>query len=244
MWTLRDLGFGKSVVEDKLAIEFRNLEEEIEKSGREGGVPWIAIHGVRRKPAGFLLHASDTKRQASVVSFLPFTKVCKMNNAIKNFDNFIINEISNHVEGSGQKSFIQTYTDKVNESTKDQDYTYQHRYLVGHIKMFLIGGIDGPSISMQMHMVMFAARPNDLQRRVQREIDAVIGKRSCPGEPFALMQIFLMVTYTLQRYNVELGEPLACDLDDPAIDLGVLKKMRLRFERRFKNTITCNGVRQ
>ncbi|KAL1441967.1 hypothetical protein MTO96_008115 [Rhipicephalus appendiculatus] len=70
------------------------------------------------------------------------------------------------------------------------------------------------------------------------------GKRSCPGEPFTLMQIFLMVTYTLQRYNVELGEPLTCDLDDPAVDLGELKKMRLRFERRFRNTITFNGEDQ
>ncbi|XP_049273329.1 cytochrome P450 2D9-like [Rhipicephalus sanguineus] len=70
------------------------------------------------------------------------------------------------------------------------------------------------------------------------------GKRSCPGEAFAIMQIFLLVTFTLQRYNVELGDQLPCELDDPAIDLGVLRKMRLRFERRSVNTETCNDVRE
>ncbi|XP_037499505.1 putative cytochrome P450 2D7 [Rhipicephalus sanguineus] len=373
MWTLRDLGFGKSVVEDKLTVEFRKVEEEIDKA--EGKAVYLGLQFMEcagNQLASFFMPRIQSDRRVrdqlnaalapvfvllqtmhhyyfwpricqAVVSFFPFTNIFKMNNAIKNFDNFIINEISNHVEDSGQKTFIQTYKEKVDESTKNQDYTYQNRYLVGHIKMFLIGGIDGPSISMQMHMVMFAVRPNDLQRRVQREIDAVIGhrrlptwddrklmpftmacvwelerwkrtepfglprgtekdvvvdnilipggsvvlfnlwavnrdpslwknphhydptrflcedgslirekpsyhvgfsfgKRSCPGEPFALMQIFLMVTYTLQRYDVELGEPLTCDLDDPAINLRVLKKTKLRFERRFKNKITCNGV--
>nr|XP_037275058.1 cytochrome P450 2C15-like isoform X2 [Rhipicephalus microplus] len=369
MWTLRDLGFGKSTVEDKLAIEFRMLEEEIEKT--EGKPVYLGLQFMEcaaNQLASFFMPRIQSDKRArdelnatlarvfvllqtmhhyhfwprvcqAIASFLPFTKIFKMKDAIKNFDNFIINEISNHVQGSGRKSFIQTYKDKVNESAENQDYTYKNHYLVGHIKMFLIGGIDGPSISMQMHMVMFAARPNDLQLRVQREIDTVIGhrrlptwedrklmpftmacvwelerwkrtepfglprgtekdiivdnimipggsvvlfnlwavnrdpslwrnphhydptrflcedgslmrekpayhvgfsfgKRSCPGEPFALMQIFLMVANMLQRYKVELGEPLACDLDDPAIDLGVLKRTRLRFERRFKNTIT------
>ncbi|KAH8027425.1 hypothetical protein HPB51_005407 [Rhipicephalus microplus] len=68
------------------------------------------------------------------------------------------------------------------------------------------------------------------------------GKRSCPGESFAMMQLFLMVAFTLQRYNVHLGEPLSCDLDDPEIDLGVLKRMRLRFERRLRNTIACDNA--
>ncbi|XP_075722091.1 cytochrome P450 2C54-like [Rhipicephalus microplus] len=361
--TLRDLGFGKSTVEDKLAIEFRMLEEEIEKA--EGKPVYFGLQfmecSVNQLASFFMPRIQSDKRVRdelnatsarvfvllqtmphyhfwprvcqAIASFLPFTKIFKMKDAIKNFDNFIINEISNHVEGSGRKSFIQTYKDKVNESAKNQDYTYKNRYLVGHIKMFLIGGIDGPSISMQCHMVMFAARPNDLQLRVQREIDTVIGHRrlptwedrklmpftmacvwelestekdvivdnimipggsvvlfnlwavnrdpslwrnphhydptrflcedgslmrekpayhvgfsfgkgSCPGEPFTLMQIFLMVANMLQRYKVELGEPLACDLDDPAIDLGVLKRTRLRFQRRFKNTITCNGVHQ
>lgn len=371
--TLRNLGFGKSAVERKLAVEFRKLEEEIQKV--EGKAVYLGMEFmecaanqlaslfmprvqrdgiVRAKLAAILKRLFVVLLEVDLYQFWPsfckhffslfsFTSSGRMKNVINDIDDFIINEISDHLQDNGEISFIQAYKEKIDESTRNEDFTYQHRYLVGHIKEFLIGGIDGPSISMQLHMVMFAARQDDIQRRVQREIDVAIGherlptwedrklmpftlacvwelerwkrtepfglprgtqedvvvdnifiprgtvvlfnlwavsrddslwrnphhfdptrylrddgslirekpahhvgfsygKRSCPGESFAMMQLFLMVAFTLQRYNVHLGEPLSCDLDDPKIDLGVLKRMRLRFERRLRNTIACDNA--
>ncbi|KAH8026944.1 hypothetical protein HPB51_000364 [Rhipicephalus microplus] len=287
-------------------IEFRMLEEEIEKT--EGKPVYLGLQFMEcaaNQLASFFMPRIQSDKRArdelnatlarvfvllqtmhhyhfwprvcqAIASFLPFTKIFKMKDAIKNFDNFIIdahatllrpsyasvaaappvnyysvppdppahltalsstgapnafysppsrssrpvcyycgyrghisrfcrkrqNEISNHVQGSGRKSFIQTYKDKVNESAENQDYTYKNHYLVGHIKMFLIGGIDGPSISMQMHMVMFAARPNDLQLRVQREIDTVIGHRRLPTwEDRKLMPFTMACVWELERWK-------------------------------------------
>ncbi|KAL1474567.1 hypothetical protein MTO96_037870 [Rhipicephalus appendiculatus] len=66
----------------------------------------------------------------------------------------------------------------------------------------MVGGIDGPSISMQLHLVIFGARRNDLQRRVQREIDAVIGHRRLPTwEDRKLMPFTLACVWELERWK-------------------------------------------
>ncbi|KAK8759071.1 hypothetical protein V5799_003296 [Amblyomma americanum] len=56
-----------------------------------------------------------------------------------------------------------------------------------------------------------------------------VGKRSCPGEPFALMEIFLMVTFLLQRYHVVLGQPLDFDVQDKNVAHCRLEHVKLRF---------------
>lgn len=54
------------------------------------------------------------------------------------------------------------------------------------------------------------------------------GRRSCPGESYALMMIFLMLTYLLQKYRIVNDEPLPFDCEQ---DFGVydLKKLKVRF---------------
>lgn len=71
---------------------------------------------------------------------------------------------------------------------------------------------------------------------VPEKLDNVIpfaaGKRSCPGEVFASMEIFLLVTFLLQKYRVVLEEPLQYDLDDPRISLDKLDHVKVRFVAR------------
>ncbi|KAL3215016.1 hypothetical protein MRX96_034302 [Rhipicephalus microplus] len=53
-----------------------------------------------------------------------------------------------------------------------------------------------------MHMVMFAARPNDLQLRVQREIDTVIGHQRLPTwEDRKLMPFTMACVWELERWK-------------------------------------------
>ncbi|KAH7972758.1 hypothetical protein HPB52_016645 [Rhipicephalus sanguineus] len=71
---------------------------------------------------------------------------------------------------------------------------------------------------------------------VPEKLDNVIpfaaGKRSCPGEVFASMEIFLLVTFLLQKYRVLLEQPLQYDLDDPSISLDKLDQVKVRFVAR------------
>lgn len=57
----------------------------------------------------------------------------------------------------------------------------------------------------------------------------ITGKRSCPGEVFGLMEIFMLVTFLLQKYSVVLEEPLQDNLDDLCISLEKLDHVRVRF---------------
>ncbi|KAH7940900.1 hypothetical protein HPB49_007705 [Dermacentor silvarum] len=45
-----------------------------------------------------------------------------------------------------------------------------------------------------------------------------VGRRSCPGEAFATLEIFLLLTLLLQKFRVVLETPLPYDLDDPRIE--------------------------
>ncbi|KAH6926474.1 hypothetical protein HPB50_018734 [Hyalomma asiaticum] len=81
------------------------------------------------------------------------------------------------------------------------DYN-KERHLVGNIKMFIIGGIDGPSVSMQLCLVIFAARPTEIQRRIQREIDAVIRQGKLPTwDERKRMPFTLACVWELERWK-------------------------------------------
>lgn len=55
------------------------------------------------------------------------------------------------------------------------------------------------------------------------------GKRSCPGEILATMEIFLAVTTFLQRFNVALVDKIPFDLDDPTILTKHVAGLKLKF---------------
>ncbi|KAK8756660.1 hypothetical protein V5799_000641 [Amblyomma americanum] len=57
-----------------------------------------------------------------------------------------------------------------------------------------------------------------------------VGRRACPGETLAVMEVFLYVTTTLQRYRVlpEEGRPISLQ-SIPALILVVDDTQGLRF---------------
>ncbi|XP_077533424.1 vitamin D 25-hydroxylase-like [Haemaphysalis longicornis] len=68
-----------------------------------------------------------------------------------------------------------------------------------------------------------------LSQKPEQLIPFSIGRRSCPGEMFASMEIFLMVTFLLQKYNIAPEHPIQRDLDNPDIFVPREVDVRLRF---------------
>ncbi|XP_077536377.1 cytochrome P450 2F3-like [Haemaphysalis longicornis] len=58
------------------------------------------------------------------------------------------------------------------------------------------------------------------------------GRRACPGETFSSMEIFLMITYLLQKYHVLPEEPINFDLDSYDVFAYHVQQIKLRFVHR------------
>ncbi|KAL1441973.1 hypothetical protein MTO96_008121 [Rhipicephalus appendiculatus] len=192
------------------------------------------------------------------LGYLPFTSIYKGQVLMKELDEFIIKEIiekSHENPDDAGENFLQLFREKIRASYHSLDPMLEYQSLVGNVKSLIGAGVVTASSSLLFHLANFAAHPDTLQDRVQREIDEVIGpdreptwkdrtrmpftlaciyeaercgRRSCPGESYALMMIFLMVTYLLQRYHVVNDEPLPFDCEE---DFGAydLKKLKIRF---------------
>ncbi|KAH6926450.1 hypothetical protein HPB50_018710 [Hyalomma asiaticum] len=59
--------------------------------------------------------------------------------------------------------------------------------------------------------------------------DTYKGRRDCPGQTFAIMEIFLMITFLLQRYHIMPEHPIELDLKDPQMELPRAINVKLRF---------------
>lgn len=66
-------------------------------------------------------------------------------------------------------------------------------------------------------------------QRPDNHVPFNVGKRSCPGQAFALMEIFLMFTFLLQRYDVLLGQPLHFAVNDKKSSPCTLEHINLRM---------------
>uniref|UniRef100_A0A224YWL5 Cytochrome p450 cyp2 subfamily protein n=1 Tax=Rhipicephalus zambeziensis TaxID=60191 RepID=A0A224YWL5_9ACAR len=63
----------------------------------------------------------------------------------------------------------------------------------------------------------------------RRIVPFSIGSRSCPGETFALMEIFLLIVFLLQKYRVVHHEPFQLDLRSEGVCTSDLEHVKLRF---------------
>lgn len=60
-----------------------------------------------------------------------------------------------------------------------------------------------------------------------------LGRRSCPGHIFATMEVFLMMTFLLQKYRIVPERPINFDLDSPSVYLPHIERIKLRFLNRY-----------
>ncbi|KAL1415360.1 hypothetical protein MTO96_029470 [Rhipicephalus appendiculatus] len=191
MSVLRDLGFAKTSMEERMMDDFRQLEARIRDSK---GQP------VRIRPLILTCVASNILSffypnglPGAVIQFspspvrnllyhLPFTRNGKVDAIMNTMDNFVREQNDNYkpsMRENGRLGFIEGYTKKIEEAKLDQSPKFQERFLIGNVKTFLIAGTFSTTNTMHWHLLNFAARP-EIQRRVQQEIDEVVGSERVP----------------------------------------------------------------
>ncbi|KAH6926337.1 hypothetical protein HPB50_017325 [Hyalomma asiaticum] len=83
-----------------------------------------------------------------------------------------------------------------------RDSPGRDNYLVGNINSFLLGGTLSVTRAMMWHMLNFAAHPDTVQARVQREIDNVVGRERLPTwEDRKQMPYTLACVWEMERWK-------------------------------------------
>lgn len=72
-------------------------------------------------------------------------------------------------------------------------------------------------------------KDGSLAPKPEQLIPFSIGRRMCPGETLATMEIFLFLTTLLQRFQVCPGEGRTIDVESTSTGLSVPKQQGLRF---------------
>ncbi|KAH6926464.1 hypothetical protein HPB50_018724 [Hyalomma asiaticum] len=252
MSALRDLGFAKPTVETKMMDQCRKVGEAVEKAeGKPLHLGWQFIEWSANNIAYFFMgpwkegnsDMSDKMMDILQRSFvllksagiyeytpgilrtflqlIPSTTDYKIDKIFKELDNFIMTETDLVVDGffvpKGSVVLFNLWAVNRDPSLwKDPHHYNPSRFLLE----------DG---SLMPH------KPTCY-------VPFSFGKRSCPGDVFAFMETFLMVTFLLQKYDVHLDQPLPCDLDDPTTCYEKLQTTKLRFLRRSDGANRCSNV--
>ncbi|XP_077535945.1 vitamin D 25-hydroxylase-like [Haemaphysalis longicornis] len=367
MTMLRDLGFARTTMEDKMMEEFSHLAEKIRNTNGEpinvreyiqpcASSNIASFFYARRLPpdhpsrqklqnlitelfvhfqAGPLYHFFPTllRRILERLSATRLGRISASMTALEKFTEKQILDYKAEQTTDVSRDFIHQYIRKIEETKEDSKPLFTHRYLVGNVNAFIIGGTVSTTNTMWWLLLLCAKYPDEIQARIQREIDGVvgpdrrptwddrkqmpytqacileverwktsaplgapressddvvidgyfiekgttvlpnlwaihndptlwpdpykfnphrflnddgtmtshipeqlvpfgIGRRSCPGEVFASMEIFLMVTFLLQKYHVVPEHPIRTDLNDPNLRLPQQVPNKLRFLRR------------
>lgn len=367
---LRDLGFARTAMEDKMMEEFGYLEKKIGKTnGKPISVKDYIQPCATNNIASFFYarhlapdHPSRHQLQKLfinlcvplqsgpmqvfcprivrwVIDRLPFTRFGRINacmTALEKFTEAQILQYKAETSTDVRHDFIHGYMKKIEDAKRDRNAMFTHRYLVGNVNAFILGGTVSTTMTMWWLLLLCSQHPDTIQATIQREVDEVvgperrptwddrkqmpytlacvweverwktasplgaaressddvvidgyfipkgttvlynlwavhndpnlwpephkfnphrflnadgsivklkpehfipfgIGRRSCPGEMFAVMEIFLMVTFLLQKYDVALENAIDCDLNNPELILPQQVPVKLRFLQRHSS---------
>ncbi|XP_077563753.1 cytochrome P450 2H2-like isoform X1 [Haemaphysalis longicornis] len=96
---------------------------------------------------------------------------------------FISEEIEQHEETLDERSnrdFIDGYLKKMKEHENDPDAKFKKLNLTGNVLAFMGGGTHTIKSTVHWHMLNCADKPDTVQRKIQEEIDKVVGKERSP----------------------------------------------------------------
>ncbi|XP_077520116.1 uncharacterized protein LOC144129934 [Amblyomma americanum] len=97
---------------------------------------------------------------------------------------FIKREIKEHEETLDENSdrdFIDAYLKKIKENKDNPSSTFTIDTLIGNIFSLFIAGYATVKETLQWHMMVCAYKPDSVQRRIQEEIDHVVGRERAPS---------------------------------------------------------------
>ncbi|XP_070377495.1 cytochrome P450 2J4-like isoform X2 [Dermacentor albipictus] len=210
---LRDLGFAKSSMEQRMTDTFREFEACIgDTKGQPVSIRPILISCFTKNvtsffyPNGLLggdkalckvtrildalkaLMMGGTNNDLlptfirNLLYYIPSSRNAQVERNMNELDNFIRDQIESYKSNTNEndeRGFIEAYMKKIEEARQEPLPKFQERFLVGNVKSFLIAGIFSTTNTTQWHLLNFATR-RDVQSRVQREIDEVIGTERLP----------------------------------------------------------------
>ncbi|XP_077536686.1 cytochrome P450 2U1-like isoform X3 [Haemaphysalis longicornis] len=200
--------------------------------GSLSGIPWMATRKFclnMLRNVGFAKTAMEDNMMfippavRRLHSRLSFTRNGLLNTAMMELEEFSKTQIENNINCNhqdGTADFIQRYMEKIEQEKSDPDAMFTYRRLVGTINGFLIGGTFTTTAAMQMHMVNFASNQNNIQDRVQKEIDEVIGQERWPTwEDRKSMPFTMACVWEMDRWSTTsvLGAARECS-EDVVID--------------------------
>lgn len=127
-----------------------------------------------------------------------------------------VKEHQDSSEPRGDRDFIDRYLSKIKENEGNSDSSFNMSHLLGNVLSFFIAASNTVRTSVQWHVLCLAANPDTLQRTMQREIDAAVGKDRTPTwedrdrMPFTVASIWEMYRW---RTDSPFGVPRAAGED-------------------------------
>ncbi|XP_037576952.2 cytochrome P450 2C23-like [Dermacentor silvarum] len=235
MSVLRDLGFAKTSMEERMMDDFRQLDARIsDRKGQAVHIRPLILSCVANNIMSFFypnglpgedaaLHKAtsilDRMRTimlgGAVIQFspslirnlhyhIPFSRNGKVDGIMNEMDNFIRDQIENYKPSTSEndgRGFIEGYMKKIEEVRQEALPKFQERFLIGNVKTFLIAGTFSTTNTMHWHLLNFAAR-QEIQTRVQREIDEVVGTERLPTwEDRRRMPYTLACSWEIHRWK-------------------------------------------
>ncbi|XP_077552153.1 cytochrome P450 2G1-like isoform X2 [Haemaphysalis longicornis] len=242
MTMLRDLGFARTTMEDKMMEEFSHLAEKIRKTNGEpinireyiqpcASSNIASFFYARRLPPD---HPSRQKLQNLITELFVHFQAGPLYHFFPTLLRRILERLSS--TRLGRISASMTALEKFTESSDDVviDGYFIEKGTTVLPNLWAIH--NDPNLwpdPYKFNPHRFLNDDGTMTSHIPEQLVPFgIGRRSCPGEMFASMEIFLMVTFLLQKYHVVPEHPIRTDLNDPNLRLPQHVPNKLRFLHR------------
>ncbi|CAN7986556.1 unnamed protein product [Ixodes hexagonus] len=118
-----------------------------------------------------------------IIMALPFMRVVAIKTVIRNLIELTSQHVNEHedtFDDHVNRDFIDGYLRKMKENEKDPTSNFNRPYLIGNVVSLFVAGSSSVSSFVHWHMLNCAQSGDTVQRRIQEEIDRVVGRERQP----------------------------------------------------------------
>ncbi|CAN7986558.1 unnamed protein product [Ixodes hexagonus] len=119
----------------------------------------------------------------AIIMTLPFMRVVAIKNVVRNLSELTSQHVTEHedtLDDHVNRDFIDGYLRKIKENKNDPASNFNRPYLVGNVVSLFVAGSSSVSSFAHWHMLNCAQSVDTVQRRIQEEIDRVVGRERQP----------------------------------------------------------------
>ncbi|CAN7985376.1 unnamed protein product [Ixodes hexagonus] len=155
----------------------------------------------------------------AIGAHLPFTRINAMRRSFDNILDFIrqrTKEYQLSLDASTNQSFIKSYLERTIDHEKRPSPYFKTEYIPGNVLTFFGAGTNTINRSVVWHLLNCADKPDAIQKRMQAEIDEVIGQERQPTwEDRHRMPFTLACVWEMHRWKpvAPVGIPRGADED-------------------------------